>query len=161
MLNRSGNHITTEFIRDSMWLILLFHLNCFNKSCCVHHYYVQVDLCLTKNLLVRPYQKLSKQTLFQWKGDEEGGEGVKGFSTSTLACHGQWKISEQSMITHRAETDHLSTKRSRLLWITLSLSSQWPVTNLGGCYKPINEFFFAIALDGSCTLQNSLKSTFT
>ena len=77
MLNRSGNHITTEFIRDSMWLILLFHLNCFNKSYCVHHYYVQVNLCLTKNLLVRPYQKLSKQTLFQWKGDEEGGRVLK------------------------------------------------------------------------------------
>ena len=75
MLNRSGNHITTEFIRDIMWLILLFHLNCFNKSYCVHHYYVQVDLCLTKNLLVRPYQKLSKQTLFQWKGDGRAGGG--------------------------------------------------------------------------------------
>ena len=156
MLNRSGNHITTVFIRDSMGLILLFHLNCFDKSYCVHHYYVQVDLCLTKNLLVRPYQKLSNR-----RGMEEGGGGVKGFSTSTLACHGQWKISEQSMITHRAETGHLSTKRSQLLWITLSLSSQWPVTNLGGCYKPIKEFFFAIALDGSCTPKNSLKSTFT
>lgn len=161
MLNRSGNHITTVFIRDSMGLILLFHLNCFDKSYCVHHYYVQVDLCLTKNLLVRPYQSYPSKRCSNRGGWKRGEGGVKGFSTSTLACHGQWKISEQSMITHRAETGHLSTKRSRLLWITLSLSSQWPVTNLGGCYKPIKEFFFAISLDGYCTLQNSLKSTFT
>ena len=79
MLNRSGNHITTVFIRDSMGLILLFHLNCFDKSYCVHHYYVQVDLCLTKNLLVRPYQKLSNR-----RGMEEGGGGVLKGSRQVL-----------------------------------------------------------------------------
>lgn len=79
MLNRSGNHITTEFIRDSMWLILLFHLNCFNKSYCVHHYYVQVDLCLTKKSPSETISKLIQANVVPMEGGwKRGGRVLKG-----------------------------------------------------------------------------------